>query len=72
MAGVIIKKKEGESVNSLIFRFSKRVQRSGVLREAKKRRFSSRKENKMKRRLSALHCLKKKIEVEKAKKLGLI
>jgi len=72
MAGVVIKKKEGESASSLIFRFTKKVQQSGVLREAKGRRFSARKENKMKRRLSALHRLNKKNELEKAKKTGLV
>ena len=33
------KKKEGESATSLMYRFSKKVQRSGVVREVKKRRF---------------------------------
>lgn len=65
-----VRKKEGENPNSLIFRFLKRVQQTGVLREAKKRRFHDRPMNRLKRKLSALHREEKKIEVEKAKKLG--
>lgn len=41
-----IKKKDGESPNSMIFRFIKKVQQSGVLKEAKKRKFYSRKNTK--------------------------
>ncbi len=65
-----VKKREGESTNSLIFRFIKRVQQTGVLREAKKRRFHSRTQNRLKRKLSALHREEKRKEVEIAKKLG--
>jgi len=67
-----VKRKEGETSNSLIFRFTKRVQRSGVLKEAKKRRFHSRSQNRAKRLFSALYREKKKAEVEKLKKLGLL
>lgn len=65
-----VRKKEGEAVNSLIFRFIKKVQQSGVLREAKKRRFRTRPANRLKRKLSALHREEKKHERERAKKLG--
>lgn len=65
-----IRKKEGEATGSLIFRFIKKVQQTGVLREAKKRRFHGRPINRLKRRLSALHREVKKKEVEKARKLG--
>ncbi|MBM3281302.1 MAG: 30S ribosomal protein S21 [Candidatus Harrisonbacteria bacterium] len=67
-----IKKKDGESPNSMIFRFIKKVQQSGVLKEAKKRKFYSRKNTKNKRRLSALYREEKKQEFIKKKKLGLI
>ena len=66
-----VKRKEGESPNALLFRFTKRVKRSGVLREANKRRFRHRATNRMKRRLSALHRDEKKKELERLKKLGL-
>lgn len=67
-----VRRKEGENPNSLIFRFIKRVQQTGVLREAKKRRFHDRPQNRLKRKLSALHRTQKKVEYEKAKKLGQI
>ncbi len=65
-----VRKKEGENPNSLIFRFLKRIQQTGVLRESKKRRFRARPINRLKRKLSALHREQKKVEYEKAKKLG--
>ncbi|RJP45749.1 30S ribosomal protein S21 [Candidatus Parcubacteria bacterium] len=67
-----VKKKEGESANALLFRFSKRVKRSGVLREANKRRFRDRTANRRKRRLSAIHRETKRKEVERLRKLGLL
>ncbi len=65
-----VKKREGESTTSLIYRFIKRVQQTGVLRESKKRRFHSRTQNRLKRKLSALHREVKKKEMEIARKLG--
>lgn len=64
------KKREGESVGSLIYRFTKKVQQSGVLREAKKRKFRTRDENRNKRRVSALMRNQKKQEFLKKKKMG--
>ena len=69
---VYVKKEEGESASSLVYRFNKRVQHSGVLREAKKRQFRSRSVNKNQRRVSALRREELKREAEKAKKLGLL
>ena len=68
--GVIIRKKEGESPNSMIFRFTKKVQQSGVLREVKKRRFTKRATSKPKRRISALHKVSQRAIREKARKMG--
>ncbi|MDO8467281.1 MAG: 30S ribosomal protein S21 [bacterium] len=65
-----VRRKEGENPNSLIFRFLKRMQQTGILRESKKRRFRARPINRLKRKLSALHREEKKVEYEKAKKLG--
>ena len=65
-----VRKKEGEAAGSLIFRFIKKVQQTGVLREAKKRRFYKRHENRLKRKLSALHREEKKRTMEKARKMG--
>ena len=69
---ITVKKKESESAGSLIFRFSKKVQQSGVLLEAKKRRFKKREQNARSRHISALHKLSKKAEYERMKKEGLI
>lgn len=67
-----IRRKEGESPTALIYRFSKRVKQSGIIREAKKRRFYSRSKNRRARRLSALHRETKRQEIERLKKLGLL
>lgn len=66
-----IRKREGESVSSMIYRFTKKTQQSGILKEAKKRRFYERPKSRIKRKLSALHRVQKKAEYERAKKLGL-
>jgi ribosomal protein S21 len=67
-----VKKKEGESAASLIFRFTKKIKQSGVLLESKKRRFSSRVQNDTASKKSALYRLKKKTEIDKARKEGLL
>jgi len=68
--GAEVKKEENESSGSLIYRFNRRVQQSGVLKEFKKRRFRLRDKNKNQRRTSALRRETKRTEVEVAKKLG--
>ena len=55
-----------------MYRFSKRVKQSGILREARKRRFRARPVTPRRRRLSALHREAKKQEVQRLKKLGLL
>jgi ribosomal protein S21 len=65
-----LKRREGESISAFLYRFSKKVQQSGILREAKKRKFKSRPVSKYKKRLSALHRERKKKEIEKARKMG--
>ncbi len=67
-----VKRREGESIGSFIYRFTKKIQRSGILREAKKRRFFERPVSKRRRRLSAIYCEKKRLEREKLRKLGKI
>ena len=68
---MLIKRKEGESVSSLLFRFSKRVKQSGILREAKRQRHD-RPVSRIKRKLSAIHRVNKKKETERNRKLGLV
>ena len=67
-----VKKREGESSSAMIYRFTKKVQRSGVLRETKKRRFHKRAPSKLKRKISALHRETRRKENERARKLGLL
>ncbi|HDH31503.1 MAG TPA: 30S ribosomal protein S21 [Candidatus Wolfebacteria bacterium] len=65
-----LKRKQGEQISSFLYRFSKKIQQSGILREAKKRRHKDRSTSKRQKRLSAIYRVKKKKEVEKAKKMG--
>jgi len=67
-----VRKKEGDSPNGILFNFTKRVKRSGVLKEVRKRKFHSRTTSRIKRRLSAVHREDKKVEVDRMKKLGLL
>lgn len=67
-----IRKREGESTSSMIYRFTKKTQQSGILKEAKRRRFYVRPKSRIKRKLSALHRAHKKAEFDRAKKLGLV
>lgn len=68
---ISIKKRDGESVSSLIYRFGKRVQQSGVLKEARARRFNKRIANKRGRRVSALKRERKQTEIRRQRKLGI-
>ena len=68
---VPLKRKEGESVNSFLRRFSKKVYQSGVLKEAKKNQFKRRDPGDTQRKRSALHKLRKGKEIAKAQKMGL-
>jgi len=65
-----IRKKEKESVAGLLYRFNLKMKQSGILREAKKRRFRQRPINRRKKRISAIYREAKKKEMEKARKLG--
>ncbi|MDI6734279.1 MAG: 30S ribosomal protein S21 [Patescibacteria group bacterium] len=65
-----IKKKEGENLNSYLYRFNKKVQQSGLVKEVRRRQFRNRSVNKNKRRLAALYRLDKKEEFGRLKKYG--
>ena len=69
---VEIIKKDGESASSMIYRFTKKMQQSGILREAKRRRFYARTESKLKKKISALYKADKKVEMARQKKLGIV
>lgn len=67
-----VKKSGSESTQSLIRRFSRRVQGSGVIRRAKSIRYHSRELSKTKKRASALRRIDRVTEREEKEKLGLI
>jgi len=72
MVTIQVHKREGESASALLYRFTTKVKRSGVILETRKRRFRVRAMNRAKRRASALHREVKKKEIERMKKLGII
>jgi len=65
-----VKKREGESLNALFYRFNKRIKYSGTLREVRRRRFTDRPKNKRKKQLSAIYKHKKQQELSLLKKYG--
>ncbi|MFA5086411.1 MAG: hypothetical protein WC468_02380 [Candidatus Paceibacterota bacterium] len=65
-----IQKQLRETSQSLVYRFTKAVQKSGVLIEARKRRFSKRVKSDNLQQRAALVKVEKKKEYEKAKKMG--
>lgn len=66
-----VRKREGESVNTLLYRFNKRVQQSGLVREVRKRQFRKRAENRRKRKDSALYRKDKEVTMARERKFGL-
>lgn len=69
---VTANKREGEPASALIFRFTKKVRRSGTIIETRKRRFSGRPVSRRKRKESAIFKANKKQEMARQKKFGLI
>jgi ribosomal protein S21 len=67
-----VRKKEGEAGNSLLYSFTRKIKRSGVLKEMRKRRFHARPMSRIKRKLSAIHREERRVDVERKKKLGLL
>lgn len=67
---VEVKKKDGETAESLIRRFSKRVQQSGVLIRAKKSRFKEDDRNKREVRDDALRRHKIREKKDYLRKIG--
>ncbi len=65
-----VKRKKGETFDSLLRRFQRRVQSSGKILQAKKVRFLKKKENRNKRRTSALFREDKRTEYEYQLKTG--
>jgi len=65
-----VRKKEKESSENLIRRFSRRVQQSGVLMRVRKSRFKLEEKSKMEKRKGAMYKEKVKKMVDKLKKMG--
>jgi hypothetical protein len=65
-----VKKKDRETSESLIRRFSRRVQQSGVLVKARKTRFRLEEKSKTELRQGAMYRSKVKKVVERLKKMG--
>lgn len=65
-----VKKNPNENNSSVLRRFSRKIQESGIIRKVKSSRYSVRKESKLKIKNSALKRMARRREVEKLKKLG--
>lgn len=65
-----VKKKDRETPESLIRRFSRRVQQSGVLMQARRARFRADEKSKREMREGAMYKAKVKKIVGKLKKMG--
>ncbi len=67
-----VKKQERETAQNLIRRFTKRVQKSGILLKARKSRFYQRSKSHQMKKKAALRREKLKQEYKKLEKLGKI
>ena len=65
-----IRRKEKENSQSLIRRFSRRIQRSGILRRVRKKQFKVRPKSRQMKKRAALRREELKKEYQKLKKLG--
>lgn len=65
-----VNRKEKETSESLIRRFSRRVQQSGVLKRVRKLRYREEEQSRPKRREEALYKVKIRKEISRLKKLG--
>lgn len=70
IAMIDVKRKRGESFEAMLRRFSRRVQLSGRMKEAKRIRFHSSGKNKTELKKSALRRLVLQREYEQLKKMG--
>lgn len=65
-----VRRKDRESFGSLLRRFTRKVQLSGVLKDARRTRFYAKSPTKNKKRESALRRIKRTREYLKLEKLG--
>lgn len=69
---IIIKRRENESNERLIRRFTRRIQTSGTLLRAKKRQFRAKPKTKTARKKDALHRLRLRAQSEYLRRIGLL
>lgn len=65
-----VRKNPNENNASVLRRFSRKIQESGIIRKVKGSRYNLRKESKLKTKKSALKKMARRQEIEKLKKLG--
>jgi ribosomal protein S21 len=65
-----VKKNPNENNASVLRRFSRRIQESGIIHKVKGNRYNERKESKLKVKKSALKRMARRKEIEVLKKLG--
>lgn len=67
-----VRKKDRETTASLLRRFTRRVQQSGILIRARRARFREKERTKREKRASALRRQRITAEKEKLRKMGLL
>ena len=72
MANTVIevRKNPNENNSSILRRFSRRIQESGIIRKVKGARYNQRHESKLKIKKSALKRMSRRQEIEHLRKLG--
>ena len=65
-----VKKNPNENNASVLRRFSRRIQESGIIRKVKGSRYNIRKESKLKIKKGALKKMGRRKEIDKLRKLG--
>ena len=69
-AVIEVRKNPNENNSSILRRFSRRMQESGIVRKVKGARYNVRQESKLKVKKSALKRMARRKEIELLKKLG--
>lgn len=69
---ITIKRRKGENITIFLNRASKIINRSGVLIETRKKKFRLSPQNERSKKLSALHRIKVKKEIDDKRKKGLL
>lgn len=72
MTNVEVNKNPNENPSSLLRRFSRRVQESGIIPKVKGNRYAKRKTSKLASKAGALKKINRRSQIEKLRKLGKI